>query len=268
MSTLAQGNPFAGITGTPSETLSPTGRLKIAIVGKPKAGKSTLATTARTPMLYYDWDDRPESLAGKPGLLVKSRRDMMEVETDLSILKAAHKQGKPLPATVVHDSVTYLNKAMEEEIFRQCKDFYKEIKVGQSTTVKIRKGWDTINGIQRYIQYLIAEYTALDLDLIFVFHEKNEKDVVESTAERTEYTGQLTTDPQYLSSCLSLFNEVYHIKVEPNGNFVTECRPNLYGNWSTTLMLDKVEPPNIMKMIEKHESKRAALAAKGAGHGV
>lgn len=266
MSTPAQGNPFQGIGGVSSETLSPSGRLKIAIVGKPKAGKSTFAATARTPMLYYDWDDRPESLAGKQGLLVKSRCTMLDVETDLSILKANKKMAKPLPATIVHDSITFMNKAMEDEIFRQGgKDgFYKEIKVGNSTIVKVRKGWDTINGIQRYINYLISEYTSLGMDLIFVFHEKNEKDYAESTAERTEYTGGLTTDPQYLSTCLSLFNEVYHIKVTPTGQYLVECRPNLYGNWNTTLLLDKEEPPHIMQMIQKHETKRAALAAKGA----
>lgn len=264
MSTPAQGNPFAGMAGIASETLSSTDRLKIAIIGKPKSGKSTFATTARTPMLYYDHDDRPESLAGKQGLFVKSKPDMTEVETDLSIMKANKKQGKLLPKTVVHDSVTFLNKAMEDEIFRQCKDLYKEIKVGNSTNMKIRKGWDVINGIQRYINYLISEYTSLGMDLIFVFHEKNEKDYAESTAERTEYTGGLTTDPQYLSTCLSLFNEVYHIKTTPSGGYITECRPNLYGNWNTTLLLDKEEPPHIMQMIQKHETKRAALAAKGA----
>lgn len=264
MSTPAQGC-FAGIKGAPSESLSPTGRLKIAIVGKPKSGKSTLASTARTPMLYYDWDDRPESLAGKQGLLVKSRSNMEEVETDLSILKAAKLQSKPLPSTIVHDTVTFMQRAMEDEIFRQGgTSMYREIQVGKSTKVKIRKSWDVINGIQRYLGYLITEYTALGVDLIFVFHEKNEKDYTESTPEETHYTGQLTTDPQYLSSSLSLFNEVYHIKVEPNGVYVCECKPNLYGNWNTTLLIDKTEPPNILKMIEKHESKRAALAAKGA----
>ncbi|HEY4799121.1 MAG TPA: AAA family ATPase, partial [Bacteroidia bacterium] len=249
---------FANMGGTPSEDLTPTGRLKIAIVGKPKSGKSTLAATARTPMLYYDHDDRPESLAGKPGLLVKSRPTMPDIEADLSIMQAAKKQGKPLPRTVVHDTITFLQRTMENEIFRQDtgKSTYKEFRVGNSTFMKIRKGWDAINGIQRYIDYLITEYTYLGVDLIFVFHEKNEKDAVESTQDRTEYTGQLTTDPQYLSSSLSLFNEVYHIKVQPNGTYICECKPNVYGNWNTTLMLDATEPPNILKMIEKHEQKR------------
>ena len=261
--TPAQGNPFAGLSGHSSESLSPTDRLKIAIVGKAKSGKSTLATTARTPMRYYDFDDRPESLAGKKGLFVLSKPTMLDVETDLSIFKANKIKKLALPETVCFDTVTFMQRAMEDEIFRQGgKDFYREIKVGNSTTVKIRKGWDAINGIQRYVAYLISEFTALGVDIIFVFHEKNEKDYTESTKEESAYTGQLTTDPQFLSSSLSLFNEVYHIKVEPNGTTYTcECRPNIYGNWNTTLLLDRTEPPNILDMIAKHDKKRAALAA-------
>lgn len=258
----AQGNPFAGLAGVASETLSPSERLKIAIVGKSKAGKSTLATTARIPMRYYDFDDRPESLAGKPGLFVLSKPSMLDVETDLSVFKANKIQKKPLPETVCFDTVTFMQRAMEDEIFRQGgKDFYREIKVGNSTAMKIRKGWDAINGIQRYVAYLISEFTALGVDIIFVFHEKNEKDYTESTKEESAYTGQLTTDPQFLSSTLSLFNEVYHIKVTQSGGYITECRPNIYGNWNTTLLLDKEEPPNILGMIDKHNKKRAALVA-------
>jgi len=255
-------NQFAGLSGTPSESLSSTGRLKIAIVGRPKSGKSTLATTARTPMLYYDHDDRPESLAGKSGLLVKSKPTMLEIETDLSIMKANKIKKLPLPATVCHDTMTFMQRAMETEIFRQSKDTYREVKVGNSTTVRIRKGWDTINGIQRYTEYLIAEYTSLGMDIIFVFHEKSEKDYAESTPDKPAYTGQITTDPQYLSSSLSLFNEVYHITVDGNRKYECHCKPNWDGNWNTTLSIDPVETPDILKMIAKHEAARLKLQTK------
>jgi hypothetical protein len=262
MSSPAQGNPFAGMQGVKSEDLSCTDRLKIGIVGKPKSGKSTLAATARTPMLYYDFDDRPESLAGKQGLFVKSKPSMLDVETDLSIMKANKIKKLALPETVCFDTVTFMQRAMEDEIFRQGgKDFYREIKVGNSTTVKVRRGWDTISGIQRYVSYLISEFSSLGVDIIFVFHEKNEKDYAESTKEETAYTGQLTTDPQYLNSCLSLFNEVYHIKVDYTGKYVCECRPNTQGNWNTTLLLDSTEAPDILGMIKKHELKRQAKGA-------
>jgi len=258
-------DPFEGLSGTKSESLSASGQMKIAIVGKQKSGKSWLAVSGRTPMLYYDHDDRAESIAGKPGLLVKSRPTMTDIETDLSLLKYHKVKGKPIPKTACHDTVTFMQRTMEDEIWRQGgKELYREIKVSANTTLRIRKGWDTINGIQRYVSYLISEYTSLGMDIIFVFHEKNEKDYVESTKEQTEYTGALTVDPQYLASTLSLFNEVYHIKVRSDGKYITECRPNIYGNWATTLLLDNEEPPNILEMIAKHEKARAAkIAAQG-----
>jgi len=190
---------------------------------------------------------------------------MTDIETDLSLLKYHKVKGKPIPKTACHDTVTFMQRTMEDEIWRQGgKELYREIKVSANTTLKIRKGWDTINGIQRYVSYLISEYTSLGMDIIFVFHEKNEKDYVESTKEQTEYTGALMVDPQYLASTLSLFNEVYHIKVRSDGKYITECRPNIYGNWATTLLLDNEEPPNILEMIAKHEKARAAkIAAQG-----
>ena len=275
MGTLpAQGNSnadvFQGMSGVRSENLSATERLKIAIVGKPKCGKSWFAASARTPILYYDFDDRPESLAGKPGLLIKSKPTMLDVEQDLSILKARkekHKQNPNLPLllpeTVCFDTITFMQKSFEDYLYTVAKDSFKDIKVGNSTTVHIRRGWDVINAMQRYIGLLISDFSSLGMDLIFVFHEKNEKDYVESTKEEAAYTGQLSTDPQYLNSCLSLFNEVYHIRVEPGptSKYIVECKPNISGNWNTTLLIDATEPPNILDMIKKHENKRLQLAA-------
>jgi len=254
-------NPFAGMKGTPSSLISATGRLKIAVIGKPKSGKSTFAATARKPIRYYDFDDRPEALEGKDGLFVLSRPTMLDVETDLSIIKANKIKGVPIPATVVFDSVTYMNRAMEEEIFRQDKSLYRLIRVGNSTSMKIRNSWDTINGIQRYMEYLIAEFSPL-MDVIFVYHEKAEKDYAESTPTQTAYTDQLTIDPQYLSKSLSLFNEVYRISVDGNKKYTVECRPTWSMNTSTSLLLDNTEEPDILRMIQKHEEKRAALALK------
>ena len=259
-------NPFKDMVGIPSEQVQATERLKIAILGKPKSGKSWFAATAPLPIRYYDFDDRAESLEGKPGLYILSKPTMLQVETDLSIMKSNKTKKLPLPATVVFDSVTYMNRAMEEEIFRQDPKLCRTIRVGNSTSMKIRSGWDTINGIQRYIEYLIAEFSALGVNIIFVFHEKDEKDKVESTIERAAYTGMVTVDPQYLANSLSLFNEVYRITVDaskPNQiNYLVTCRPTNDVLASTTLLIGATEPPNIMAMIAKHKQARAALPQK------
>jgi hypothetical protein len=252
-------NPFANMTGVRSEDVHAAERLKIAIMGKPKSGKSWFAATAPGPIRYYDFDDRSESLEGKPNLYILSKPTMLQVETDLSVMKANKAKGLALPPTVVFDSVTFMNRAMEEEIFRQDQKLYRTIRVGNSTSIKIRNSWDVINGIQRYLEYLISEFSALGVNLIFVFHEKDEKDKAESTVDKAAYTGLVTVDPQYLANSLSLFNEVYRITVDGNKNYKVACRPNWDVSASTTMLLDAEEKPNIMDMIAKHKAKRAAL---------
>jgi hypothetical protein len=245
--------------GVESESLSQEERLKIAIVGEPKTGKSWLAATAPTPNLIFDFDDRAESLAGKSGLIIKQKPSMIEVERVLSIAKAAKAQKQPLPVTFTFDSVTYMNRAMEEEIFRQSPDLARTLKVGPGKGMQIRKGWDAVNGIQRYMEYLIAEFSPLG-NIIFVFHERNEKDPVKTTSEQTAYTGDITVDPQYLAKSLSLFNEVYRIKQNYQGKYEVQCRytgAQDKFNASTTMLLDATESPNIMAMIQKHRAARA-----------
>lgn len=247
--------------GVASVDLAQENRLKIAIVGEPKTGKSWLAATAPGPVLIFDFDDRAESLAGKPGLIIKRKPSMIEVEQNLSVAKARKAQKLPNPTTFVFDSVTYMNRAMEEEIFRQSPDLARKIKVGPGKEMLLRKNWDTINGVQRYMEYLIAEFSPLG-NIIFVFHEKNEKDPTKSTPENTAYTGDVTVDPQYLAKSLSLFNEVYRIKQNYAGKYEVQCRYTGASdkfNASTTMLLDATEEPNIMKMIAKHQEKRAKL---------
>jgi hypothetical protein len=256
---LPSPDPFKGMSGVASEAIKSTERLKIAILGKPKTGKSHLMATAPKPIRVYDFDDRSESLEGKPGLYILSRPTMLQVESDLSIMKANKMQGKPLPATIAFDSVTHMVRATEDEIRRQSPGLFKGIKVGNSTTVYKGKDWDVVVGVQRYIAYLISELTSLGTNFIFVYHERDEKDIAESTAEKTAFTGKITTNPQYLSESLSLFNEVYRITVDGNRKYQVTCRPNFDVNASTTMLLDPVEPPDIMAMIAKHKAKRAAL---------
>ncbi len=252
-------NPFANMQGVRSEEIQAEAKLRIAILGEPKSGKSWFAATAPGPVRYYDFDNRAESLEGKPNLFVSKNTTMGVVESDLSVMKANKIKKLPLPTTVVFDSVTYMVKAMEEEIRRQSPGLFKSIRVGNSTNVYKGKDWDVVVGIQRYVEYLVAELTALDVNFIFVFHERDEKDNSESTVERTAYTGKVVASPQYLQNTLSLFNEVYRIKVDGNRNYQVACRPNFDINASTTMLLDPMEKPNIMEMIAKHKAKRAAL---------
>lgn len=254
---LPKSDPFKGIKGRPGEQINATNRLKIAILGKPKSGKSWLAATAPKPILYYDFDDRAESLEGKSGLHVQTKPTMLDVESDLSVLKASKLKGQPLPATIVFDSVTFMVRAMEDEIRRQSPGLFKGIKVGNSTTVYKGKDWDVVVGIQRYMEYLVAELTSLNVNIIFVFHERDEKDTSESSPSETKYTGLVTTNPQYLATTLSLFNEVFRIVINPGRKYRVIVKPNSEVYASTTMLLDPEEDPDIMAMLAKHQAARA-----------
>jgi AAA domain len=255
-------NYFEGISGAkPAVDIHAGGHLKIAIVGKPKAGKSWFATTAPGPVLAYDFDNRAESLAGKEGVQVKTLIDADQIsptafkaiEADLNILKYRKSQGKPIPASYVFDSVTYLKKAIENELFTQGLA-YRSIKLSPTSSVRISKNWDAVNGVEAAMQYLITEFGALG-NIVFVFHEKPEKDVTESKPEQTAYTDQITVDPQYLAKILSRFNEVYRIEIDSSQKHVVTCRPGYQFTASTSLNVDKQEEPNIQNMLKKHQSR-------------
>jgi len=240
-----------GLSGVLSESLRQEDRLKIALVGEPKVGKSWLAATAPKPIRIFDFDDRAESLAGKEGLLIARKPTMQQVETDLSITKARKIKNQPIPATWVFDSVTYMQREMESEIFRQAPDLARKIKVGPSNIMQIRNSWDVINGVQRYLEYLIAEFAPLG-NIVFVFHEKSEKDYTKSTAKETVYTGESTVDPQFLAKSLSLFNEVWRVKLDHRNQYEVQVKPQWDFKASTTMLLSENEKPDILKMIEKH----------------
>src|SRR6267154_6750327 len=53
----------------------PIKKVKLAIVGREKNGKSRLAATGRKPILFHDFDERAESLQGMDGVFVISYHD-------------------------------------------------------------------------------------------------------------------------------------------------------------------------------------------------
>ena len=182
------------------------------------------------------------------------------METALSIAKYNAKQGKPNPATWVFDSVYYMTMAMENEIFKQVPNSYRTLKIG-SSSLKVRQGWDAINVIQRNIPLLIAEFSLLG-NVIFVYHEKDEKDPVNSTPEQTKYTGRVTVDPQYVAKTLSLLDEVFRIQVDYKNHRTVKCQPDQDFNASTSLLLDprKEYEPDFKVILAEHQSAKALRA--------
>lgn len=258
---------FEGITGIiPASSIKAGTRLKIAIMGEPKTGKSWFAATAPGPVLVYDFSNRAESLAGKENVMVKTLEDVDQknptafkaLESDISTFKYRKEKGRPIPATFVFDEVTPLVKFIQNECFTQGLD-YRAIKLSASSSIRMSSNWDAVNAVDRALNYLIGEYSQLG-NIVFVFHEKPEKDKTKSTDKKTVYTEKITIDPQFLAPILSRFNEVYRIEIDGSNKHVVTCKPSSEFTASTSLNIDAQEQPNIQNMLAKHNSRSIVKA--------
>lgn len=239
--------------------------LKIAIVGEPKAGKSWFAMTAPGPIWEADFDQRSEAIkefirkSGRKDIAAKTYFDVNPAqptaisafETDISMFEYLKQQGKEYPKTYILDSMTYLRVACEHELIKQHPSMSRVVKMG-NTTVKIPSHYDIINGNRAYMEYLIGRLSQLG-HVIAIFHEMDEKDAQSSTKEQKAYTGRKTVQPQYLSSLLSLFNDVFRITIDYSGNRIVTVQPTTDFMASTSMRLDPVEKPDIMEMLSKHK---------------
>lgn len=258
---------FEGLQGiTPVPEINAGTRLKIAIIGKPKTGKSWFAATAPGNVLHYDFDERYESLSTlapeyKSKVQVKTLVDAAQssptafkgLEADLNLLKYRRSEGKPIPDSYILDSATYLKKAIENEYFAGG-GTSRSLKISPTTSILRGKDWDTVNAVIGAMEYLITEYSALG-NLIVVFHEKPEKDKTASTDKVTKYTDKITVDPQFMAVLLSRFNEVYRIDLDYQQDYVVTCRPTGEFLGSTTLLIDKEEKPSIAEILAKHRKR-------------
>lgn len=254
---------FAGIH---TSKLSPTKHLKMGIVGKEKAGKSWFSATAPKPIYIFDFDGRSESLRNKPGFYVEEKPAIRQIGAALSIAQYHKEAGIPNPATWVFDSVTNMCKAQELEIYRLGSGMHRNIRVSDNTSVKVRQGYDATNAILRQVEFWISEFSALG-NLIFVFHEIEEKDRAKSTAFEPKYTGMITAGPQYLVNVLSSFNEVFRAFVDESDQYKIQCKRSYNFPAATSMLLDPVEEPDIQGMLDKHykrvaEAEAAAKAPK------
>jgi hypothetical protein len=250
---------FENISGITEGTALDEPKLKIAIVGEPKTGKSWLAATAPGPVFIADFDGRYESLRGKAGVFVKTYQDkdpsiptaMAALETDIAMFEYHKSSGKEIPATFVLDSMTYMKNACEHELIKQNKGMSRPVRIGNKV-IDIPSGWDVINGNRGYMEYIIGRLSELG-HVVCVFHESDEKDNAASTKDTKAYTGRKTVQPQYLASILSLFNDVFRITIQYDGSRSVAVKANSSFLASTSLKLDENEPPNICDMLEKHK---------------
>lgn len=242
-------------------------------MGRPKSGKSWFASTMPGFTQIYDFDDRKASLEQLPKdiqdrLHVTVMRDSLEnptvvkaLEADLSVLKYKKIQKKPIPDNFVFDTISnFISNGLQNDYLLNNKDG-RAIRLGGGLKVQIGISFDRINVSTRFLEYLLSEYAALG-NVIFVFHERDEKDKAESTKDVTKYTGLITVEPQFAANLLTLFNDVYRIEVKNTG--VANAVPT-YKVWTkptneviaaSTLLVDAEELPNLTDMILKNEKRR------------
>jgi GTPase SAR1 family protein len=241
---------------------------KIAIVGEAKAGKTNLALSFPGSIFHMDFDTRFESVkeyvqrTKRTDIRSKTYTDLnpaipvavTELEKDLSMFEYDKSMGRPIPETYVLDSITFLRAYCEHELMKQEPKFSRKIKLGNNTLL-IAQGWDIINGNRGYLEYLIGRFSALG-NVIAIFHELDEKDNQKSTKEEKRYTGRKTIQPQYLSTLLSIFNDVFRVTLDYSGKRVIQTQPNSEFMASTTMKLEEFESIDLAQMIAKDKKAR------------
>jgi hypothetical protein len=261
--------PYENINGLVDLESEP--RFKIAVVGEPKAGKSWFAMTAPGTIFEADFDDRSESIRAfvnktkRTDITAKTYKELnpaqphaiADFETDLNMFEYLKQKGEKTPDWYILDSMTYLRTACEHELIKQHPSMSRTVKMG-NTTVRIPSHYDIINGNRAYMEYLLGRLSELG-NVIAIFHEMDEKDAQSSTKEQKAYTGRKTVQPQYLSSLLSLFNDVFRITIDYNGNHIVAVQPSTDFMASTSMRLDATEPANLADMITKHKKALAQV---------
>jgi hypothetical protein len=257
------------------------GKLKLAIVGHEKNGKSWLAATGRKNVLFHGFDQRSEALSGKQGVFEISYIDpqwpkqpesaqnflttlgKLEESLDLSKLGFKVPEGTLVRTNVV-DSVQTFGKAFQNYALYNSKDIRRELTIG-SMKVFLPGGWDAWNAEMVPVENAILRLLALPTDTIIVLHETAEE-TADSTSEKPRFTGRVGVFPVRYQRLIKYFNEVWRVKltqttVNNKSLYVPRVYPlpNYEFDCATAMHLDAVEEPNIEAMIAKSERRQLEM---------
>ena len=250
--------------------MSHVDRLKVAIGGVPKSGKSYLiAKTARKPLLHYDFDDRSESIAGAKDTIIKTLVDKTDdqpvawgiLESDIGTMEYQKEQcvreKKDFPfKSIALDSLTFLRKYAEHQFLKDNSSATRtKFKIG-TVNYMIPKDWDAVTGVQKMLETMLSRIFALGVDTYMTFHTRQEKDNLRSTKTETVYKDSLTIDPPNLSMLLPKFNDTWRCFVDTDGQYKVQIHPDYQFNAATVLKnVSDVEEADIQKMLEKHNKQ-------------
>lgn len=278
------------------EESTPMDQLLIALVGKEKSGKSRLAATARKPILFFDWDGRAASLAGRKGVYAVSFTDQTgymqpdAADTWLSIMTQLEANGLDLACvnirgqnfgveqgtivqTLVHDSVQRMSRAFMRYILAngaQNKGMVRELKVN-ALTIRFPGGFEAWNAEMIGLEDALLRTFASKKDVIVIFHEDAEE-APESTQETPIFTGKVGIYPKRHLRLLGYFNEVWRVQrgVSVDGTAqgaipVIQTAPDYYFQYAASALdVNANEVPDISKMIDIHRAKHGGSLTPAA----
>jgi hypothetical protein len=225
-----------------SASITHVDRMKVAICGEPKTGKSNVvARTARKPLLVYDFDDRAESIAEHKDVMIKTLVDTTDTnpvawgafESDLGTLLYAKEQNKQPFKSIMLDSITFLRKYAEHQFLKDSNATKSKYKIGVVDYL-IPKDWDAVTGVQKMLEGALSKLFSLGIDVYATFHTRNEKDQLRSTKENAVYKDTLTVDPPNLKMLLPKFNDQWRTYVE-DGKYMVQLKPDYQFNAATVL---------------------------------
>ena len=254
-------------------------RLRLAIVGQEKAGKSRLAATAPKPVLLRDYDQRRESVAGIPGVFVVTYTDeplpkqpegFSEVLDDTTKLEreatigdfcpdASPEWRDKRPATLVEDSNASLSRLIRANILYSSPKLRRDIsfaaKAGQAaTTIQTIGSRDFYNSEMPTMENYILRILGLPMHVIMTFHEAAEE-ANDSTDENPKFTGKITPYPVRHGRLLRYFNEVWRLERTQGKVPTVQLVPDYRFTTATNLLVDKVEKPDICDLLRIHLEK-------------
>ena len=253
-----------GLSGVQSATdITQVDVLKLVILGEPGVGKSWLTCTGRSPIYVADFDDRKLSIAGKPGVFIKSYVDRdpklpkswSEFESDIGTLEYAKTKKELQFKTIAIASLTYALKCAQNQLMRDNVNLCRKVKVG-STEYLITQGWDAVTVAQKMVEGILNRLFELGVDIIVEAHIRREKDPA-STPEKSIFTDKFTIEPQNLKMLLPMFNERWLV-TNDYGDYKVVTKPNTVFNAVTALHIDGEEDPDITKILAKHATNVAA----------
>lgn len=262
-------------------TIEPFSRLIACLVSKEKMGKSWLCTTARKPVLFFDFDGRADALPRTKDVYALTYREpsgqkkqptvITDFLNDLTLLEgAACDIGNAFPnlgvprgtiaKTIVYDSGTWMAKASMKYALYTNKELARVLSIGGIMDVSLVKSFDGWNAEMQTVESVIARAMAMPTlpDFILTFHETAEESPG-STGEKPLYTGKYNVFPARYEHVPSVFNDLWRLEMVPSkqdaSKFVprVQVKANERFNAATSMPgLSMYEEANIEQMIAKH----------------